>query len=57
MHGLSNQLLFGPELAEEGVLIDTGGVGNATSGRSAKAVLRKDVSSGGQNFIPAFHEW
>src|ERR1700674_3984143 len=55
LHGFPDQRFFGPELAEDGDLVDPGSIGDAPRGSAAKAKLREHLAGGVDNFVSAVH--
>ncbi|HJQ52857.1 MAG TPA: hypothetical protein VJ825_03330 [Gemmatimonadaceae bacterium] len=54
LHGLADQRLLGTELPEDRDLVYARGIGDAASGGTPEAVLGKDSSRRGKDFV-SFH--
>ena len=55
LHRLAHQRFLGPELTEDGDLVDTRGISNAASSRAAESVLRENASCCVQNLVSSTH--
>ncbi len=55
LHHFTEQRFLGPELAEDGDLVDPGRVGNAPGGTAAETELREHFVCSVDNFVSAVH--